>query len=504
MTAIIPVDYTSKDFDGFRQSMLDYASVTFPEWTGRSRADFGVTLVDLFAYMGDILSYYGDRIANEAFISTATQRSSLLAHASLLGYTPFGYVASTGTVTFKTDAGQGTAVVLPAGTKVSTDYIAEIDGSLVFETNTEVTVPATGGQVTANVTQGETQGSTAKILNAGAANQANINVVQIGTSDATLDQKFILPNSPVIEGSVRVFVDDTASGNPAAILEWVQVASLLSAGPDDRVYSVKVEENGTTSATLGDGVNGYIPPTGVRVYAVYRTGGGVRGNLDINTVRNFVNAVVGVSVLSSSAMTGGSDMESNDSIRTNAPRAFRVQNRAVTLQDYSDLALTVASVAKARAVASGVGSVTVFIVGPSGAAPSSTLLADVQAVLDARTMVGTSVTVLGGTKIFINLGTDATPIKVGVYPHFATTDIQAAAESAILELLSPARVDLGMRFAVSDVYAKISAIPGVAYVVIPMVARSTDPQTGVNDVLCREWEYPSVGTVRVAAEAAQQ
>lgn len=498
------IDYTSKDYDGFRQSMLDYASVAYPEWTGRSRADFGVTLVELFAYMGDILSYYNDRVAKEAFITTATQRASLLSHAALLGYTPYGYIAAKGTVTFQTDAGQATPVVIPAGTDVATDYISAYDGAVVFETDAAVTVPASGGTVVANVTQGVAQGTTTKILNAGASNQANVLVNQIGTSDGSLDQVFRLPSTPVIQGSVRILLDDTASGNPNAVLESLNVSSLLSTNPDSRVFSVSNDENGATLVTLGDNVNGAIPTNGVRLWATYRVGGGVKGNLGLNTIKNFVTAVVGVTISASSLTVGGTDAETNDSIRANAPRAFRVQNRAVTLTDYADLALTVASVAKAKAVAASVGSVTVFIVGPGGAAPSSTLLTVTQTALDTQAMVGTTVTVSPGSKILVNIGAVATPVRVGVYRHFATTDVQAAVESAIGNLVSVNNVDLGMRLSASAVYAAAAAVPGVAYVVIPMMARSTDSQSGVNDVLCRDWEFPSIGTLAVTAEAAQE
>src|SRR3954462_11625070 len=98
--SLTPIDYTSRDFDSVRQSLLDYASRTFPEWTQASEGDFGILLVELFAYCADILSYYGDRVANEAFLSTATQRRSVLNIAELLAYTPSGALASTGTVTF--------------------------------------------------------------------------------------------------------------------------------------------------------------------------------------------------------------------------------------------------------------------------------------------------------------------------------------------------------------------------------------------------------------------
>src|SRR5687767_9363902 len=71
------IDYLTKDYAGFRQGMLDQIPLRLPQWTDRSEADFGVVLIELVAYVADILSYYQDRVANESFLSTATQRRSV-------------------------------------------------------------------------------------------------------------------------------------------------------------------------------------------------------------------------------------------------------------------------------------------------------------------------------------------------------------------------------------------------------------------------------------------
>ena len=58
-----------------------------PEWTDHSsEADFGNVLLELFAHMGDILSYYQDRVANESFLGTARTRRSVIEHLRLIGY----------------------------------------------------------------------------------------------------------------------------------------------------------------------------------------------------------------------------------------------------------------------------------------------------------------------------------------------------------------------------------------------------------------------------------
>src|SRR5215467_14950465 len=80
------IDYLARDFSSFRKALVDLIPAKIPEWTDRSEADLGVVLIELFAYMGDILSYYQDRLANEAFLTTAQERRSVINHLRLLGY----------------------------------------------------------------------------------------------------------------------------------------------------------------------------------------------------------------------------------------------------------------------------------------------------------------------------------------------------------------------------------------------------------------------------------
>jgi len=80
------IDYLAKDYAGFRRLMLDRLSLLAPQWTERSAADVGVTLVELLAYAADQLSYRQDAIANEAYLGTARQRVSVRRHARLVDY----------------------------------------------------------------------------------------------------------------------------------------------------------------------------------------------------------------------------------------------------------------------------------------------------------------------------------------------------------------------------------------------------------------------------------
>src|SRR5262249_6459148 len=80
------IDYLAKDYDSFRQLMLDRLAVLVPGWTERHVPDLMLTLVELLAYEGDRLSYLQDAVATEAYLHTARQRISVRRHARLVDY----------------------------------------------------------------------------------------------------------------------------------------------------------------------------------------------------------------------------------------------------------------------------------------------------------------------------------------------------------------------------------------------------------------------------------
>jgi hypothetical protein len=65
------IDYMARDAGSFLQSMRALIPEKLPEWTDyESEADFGNVLLELFAHMGDILSYYQDRVVRSKMTST--------------------------------------------------------------------------------------------------------------------------------------------------------------------------------------------------------------------------------------------------------------------------------------------------------------------------------------------------------------------------------------------------------------------------------------------------
>jgi hypothetical protein len=80
------INYLAKDYESFRQLILDRLAVVMPRWMETHAPDLGITLVELLAYAGDYLSYYQDAVATEAYLGTARERISVRRHARLMDY----------------------------------------------------------------------------------------------------------------------------------------------------------------------------------------------------------------------------------------------------------------------------------------------------------------------------------------------------------------------------------------------------------------------------------
>ncbi len=81
--------------------------------TTRDTKDFSIALLDSWATVGDVLSFYQERIANEGYLRTATERRSVLEMANLVGYTLRPGVASTVYLAYTIDDKQLEPVTIP-------------------------------------------------------------------------------------------------------------------------------------------------------------------------------------------------------------------------------------------------------------------------------------------------------------------------------------------------------------------------------------------------------
>lgn len=480
------IDYTSKDWIGFVTSMLDYAQIIFPQWDTSSEGDFGVMLVELFAYMGDILSYYGDRLTQEAYLPTATQRLSVLNLAQLLGYVPINSMPATGTVTLQNTT--GTSITVPANTQIATNFSTAADQPIIYQTNTATVVGANATVSNVAVTQGLTY-----------------TLTNLGASDGTAGQVFQIPQANVESGTISIFV---ASSSTSGSVQWNQVTFLVDSDQDDLVYSVFVDQNNMTNIQFGDNINGAIPGIGLNIFATYTVGVGSLGNQPAGSVGIIVSPITGLIVpfqsagstlYQSSAMTGGSDPETNDQIRANAPQSYATQSRAVSTGDFSALALNVPGVLMANAVANHSTSVTLFVLGPNYQAPSTNLQNNILNFFVNKTLAGVTLSVGSPALIAVDAGSNASNVQLQVLPNYNQQVVLNNVTTALQAVLSPPNTTFGMLLNVSSLYEAVMDVQGVAYVIIPVMTREDVTQANANSIQFRPSEIPTAGTMFITA-----
>ncbi len=93
-TLLLLEDWTARDSD-------DVKTLTpLKNWTARDSDDLGIALFEMWAYLADILTFYQERTANEAFLRTALHRESVLRLAALLNYRPAPGAAAAANLAF--------------------------------------------------------------------------------------------------------------------------------------------------------------------------------------------------------------------------------------------------------------------------------------------------------------------------------------------------------------------------------------------------------------------
>ena len=209
-----------------------------------------------------------------------------------------------------------------------------------------------------------------------AVNAELIDVDDLGDSEGVPGQTFELRRRPVVPGDERPVLEVRLDGaEDQAADEWTQVDDFGSSGPDDTVFAIDPvagELHLAPAVRLADGGfarYGATPPKGAHLrLRGYRAGGGEQGNVArgaISVLRSSIPYVDRVG--NRRAATGGVDGEEIDNAKVRGPLLLRTRGRAVTIEDYENLARSAApEVARVKAVAatsgSDAGSVRVLVV----------------------------------------------------------------------------------------------------------------------------------------------
>lgn len=193
----------------------------------------------------------------------------------------------------------------------------------------------------------------------------------LGSGDATVPfQRFALKQTPLTYVSAA-----TPSGTASTLtvrvngIAWNEVAWLYGHVPDERVYTVVVDEAGKTWVQFGDGTVGARVPSGRdNVQAAYRQGIGLAGMVQAGQLSMLVSRPLGLKDIGNPlASTGAGDPETIDDARANAPIRVRTLDRIVSLEDFEDFCRASAGIAKARVTWAWTGSRDVACVTVAGA-----------------------------------------------------------------------------------------------------------------------------------------
>jgi predicted phage baseplate assembly protein len=183
----------------------------------------------------------------------------------------------------------------------------------------------------------------------------------LGLSEGVPGQTFTLARTPVVAGGVPFTVEVAAGGGWET---WTEVETFADSDPDDRIFRL---DRATGELKFPPAVReadgglrrlGAVPPKGAPMRVpLYRTGGGFPGNVSARTLGVLRTTVPFVERSDNRrAARGGVAAETVEEAKLRGPVVLRTGDRAVTAEDYEELAHRAApELARVRCVAAGDG-----------------------------------------------------------------------------------------------------------------------------------------------------
>jgi len=324
------VNFSNVDFDEIKTSIKDYlrsnSNFTDYDFEGSNLS----AIIDTLAYNTYITSYNANMVTNEVFIDSATLRENVVSLARNIGYVPRSRKAAKANISFSVDASSTTAVTLTLKAGIVLTTAEKFGGnSFTFAVPEDVTVP---------------------VSSTGVAYFDNLDVYEgtfvnqtFSVSSRNPNQKFILPNIGIDTDLIRVIVKDNETSSVKD--KYEKFDSLFRVNSESMVWFLQEIENERYEIIFGDGVFGKAVEEPNFIEASYITSNGA----DANGLAQFSYAgrlvsnngssvTAGVSLIyTNSPSSGGSTIESIESVKKYAPQIYASQNRAVTAADFEAL-----------------------------------------------------------------------------------------------------------------------------------------------------------------------
>lgn len=472
-----PLTYTDRDFASIRARLrADAAADPILADVDLSDGARETRLLTALARETAGLSHLLNNYMNEGFLVRAVSRAAVIDHTRGIGYELGGPTPSRTPVRLYVTRTYSAPVTIPAGTELQTD-----DGTVPFETDADVVLPAFALAVTVGATQGRT------------SRESTTGALPADTIDG---QRFALADAGFVVDSESV----TVSG-----ITWTRVANFLASDGSSRHYVVERDAAERATIVFGDGTNGYRPPEGAPISVRYRTCIGQRGRVGRQRVTRVVGSFqatdgqyVDVRVVNPAASIGGTDAESIRHARIAAPASVRTANVCVSREDFEYHAGRVAGVARVlcltRAEDPTIPALVhrLYVVPEGGGVASADLLA---AVITQVTVTVPTFDVAVVEAYPVAYTTINVVAELELRENFDEATVLTAAGAALTDLFSPTarvvlddgtdgdyRIAFGQTVPISQIEGAIQAIPGVYRVRIvsptsdATLARSGFPQ----------------------------
>lgn len=329
----------------------------------------------------------------------------------------------------------------------------------------------------------------------------------LGSSDGSRGQRFRAGHAPVLfgqrlevlepdlptalecaairndEGEDAIQMPEGATPPQGIWVRWHEVPDFYASEPRDRHY---VLDHLTGEVRFGDGLNSLIPPRGVGNVRLtrYQTGGGVHGNLPAGAIAQLATTLPLHGVVNWEPAAGGADAESLEALRERAPRLLRHGDRAVSRDDYEDLAVQASpEVVRAHCVPlwdrSSVtvfnppetqpkgGHVTVMLLPHSDSPkplPSIELVRRVQAYLDDRRLPDVTLHVAGPDYLCVTVKAEVVAVSLEAASRLDVKEVLVRFLHPLTGGVDGRGWPWGHLPQASNLYRCIEAIPGVDHV----------------------------------------
>ena len=278
-------------------------------WKDTYRSSTGSMLIELFAAVANLMLYYVERRAEESYIGTAKNKSSIINLVRLLNYSPKRKTSATGILRFTlTDGVHTSQIFIPKYTQCTAS------NGKKFLTNEDAAIMIGQTYVDVNAIQGER--------------------ISVGySSTGTVDQEYKIEDTSIENSNLDVSV---------AGVSWTKVTSFIDSISTSNHYILRQELDDTVTVIFGDGVFGKSPSVGENILVEYVKSDGLDGNIyELGRITTLVSTIIDIeevaietTVTNTTVFLGGDDVESIEEIRSEAPKVFATGDKAVTRSDF--------------------------------------------------------------------------------------------------------------------------------------------------------------------------